>query len=389
MHPLAMTRMMAARAGLLPRERRLLSTAAAASHGNPLAPFLRRQRAVLLDGGFGTALGAESQQHVLWGAQHLFRKAGHDKVQAVHRGFLAAGADIITSNSYNASYELFKNAGAFTDGVTLPGGVIEQEQLQQRFSSDVLRAAVELAKQSRHLYWTELTQGNYAEAQVGDRLRPLVAASIGPAGDHLNAFTGPSDPNTCVRAEDMPDEAVSAYYSRKISALCKAKPDLLAFETLPSLYEARLALAALDAVAPELEQKHGLVAPPAWVSFICYTPEGTAAGDDFGQAVAEVSQHPRVAAVGLNCTAPAHVGRLLERARSHAPDATLLAYPNSGASWDAREEARCWRHASQDDAVLDGTHALAMHAAGASVVGGCCNVTAGQVRQFREALLGR
>ena len=37
----------------------------------------------------------------------------------MHRSFLEAGADIICSNSYHASFEIFTAAGAFTDGVTL------------------------------------------------------------------------------------------------------------------------------------------------------------------------------------------------------------------------------------------------------------------------------
>lgn len=350
---------------------------------NPLVPLLQQQRAVILDGGFGTALGTDSEQHVLWGAQHLFGKAGHEKIQQVHRKFLEAGADVISSNSYNASFEIFTAANAFTDGVTLPGGVISKEKFQLRFTDDCLRASVELAKQSRYFFWNELTNGNYAEAKVGDRLRPLVAASVGPAGDNLFAFTGATDANTNVH--DMPDEDVSLYYSRKIVSLCKAKPDLLAFETLPGIREARLALAALDAAGSELA-KHGIRTPPCWVGFICRTETSTAAGDDFAEAVAELVQHPSVAACGLNCTAPAFVEPLLSRARSHAPTATLLAYPNSGATWDAREESRCWREG--EDAVLDGSHALAMHSAGASLIGGCCNVTDAQIRVFRRTLLG-
>ena len=82
------------------------------------------------------------------------------------------------------------------------------------------------------------------------RLRPLVAASVGPAGDNLALWTGATDPKTAVH--DLPDEIVSRYYRRKLLALCRAKPDLLGFETLPSLHEARLALSALSEVAPEL-----------------------------------------------------------------------------------------------------------------------------------------
>merc|ERR1719389_317591 len=127
--------------------------------------------------------------------------------------------------------------------------------------------------------------------------------------------------------------------------------------------------------------------PPVWVSFLCRSETHTAAGDAFAEAVAEVAQHPAVVAVGLNCTAPAHVEALLRGARARAPKAVLLAYPNSGAAWDAREGHRCWDD-SVVDKVLDGSDALAMREAGAALIGGCCNVTHGQIRAFRAALLG-
>ena len=93
---------------------------------------------LIIDGGMGTALGDESQAHVLWGAQYLFGRQGHEKLLGVHRSFLEAGADIICSNSYHASFEIFTAAGAFTDGVTLPGGSITKEKHQLRFAHDVL-----------------------------------------------------------------------------------------------------------------------------------------------------------------------------------------------------------------------------------------------------------
>ena len=342
-----------------------LRAARALSHrSGPLQSFLESQAVVVLDGGFGTAFGPDVQAHPLWGAQLLFTLDGHTKIEAAHRAFLEAGADVISSASYQASFEMFQAADAFS---SLPGGAITSEKFQVRYSNDVLRTSVELAKKARYEFWKD--------QPASARMRPLVAASVGPAGDNIVAWTGATDENTNVH--DLPDEVISLYYERKLTALARAKPDLVALETLPGLREARLALAALDKVAPAL---------PCWVSFICRSDEATAAGDDFGAAAAELWEgHDSVHAVGLNCTSPAHVRGLLERARERAPSAVLLAYPNSGESWDAREGQRCWHEGM--DAVLDGAHAVAMRDAGARVIGGCCRVTHGQIREFREALL--
>ena len=118
-----------------------------------LQPFLDRQGTVILDGDLSTALGAESERHALSGAQHLFRLEGHNKLLDLHRTFLEAGSDVISSLSYQVSFEMFTAASTFTDG-SLPGGSITAEKNQLGYSNDVLRTSVELAKKARNDFWS-------------------------------------------------------------------------------------------------------------------------------------------------------------------------------------------------------------------------------------------
>lgn len=251
------------RGGLASIARRQLSSIAV---GNPLQPFVAQQGFVLGDGGVNTALGEDAQRHVLWGAQCLFGKAGHERITQVHLDFLEAGADVIGTAGYMASLEMFRATDTFS---SLPGGAITKPKFQQRFTSDVVRASVELAKQSvrplalacatpslpfaladrlcvhrcplswnacasvefcapsqRYAYWNE--EANRAPG----RLKPLVAATVGPAGDNLTPWSCAADPVT--RVTILPDEAVSEYYTRKIEALALATPDLIALESAPS-----------------------------------------------------------------------------------------------------------------------------------------------------------
>ena len=89
--------------------------------------------------------------------------------------------------------------------------------------------------------------------------------------------------------------------------------------------------------------------------------------------------------VETTCGSPimASTGKPIALATTARPGMT----PNSGAAWDAREGHRCWDE-SVVDKVLDGADALAMREAGAALIGGYCNVTHGQIRAFRAALLG-
>ena len=163
---------------------------------NPLAPFLAAQGTVVADGGFGgAALGPQARQHRLLGAQMLFTRDGHVQIERVHREFLEAGADVISTASYKASFEFFEQAGAFA---SLPGGAITKTAHKLRYSRDCLRTSVELAKQARDAFWTE-----GPTARRAGRLRPLVAASVGPAGDWLQLGTADT-------ATDAADAAVHA-----------------------------------------------------------------------------------------------------------------------------------------------------------------------------------
>ena len=183
-----------------------------------LQPFLDRQGTVILDGDLSTALGAESERHALSGAQHLFRLEGHNKLLDLHRTFLEAGSDVISSLSYQVSFETFTAASTFTDG-SLPGGSITAEKNQLRYSNDVLRTSVELAKKARNDFWNQAVHGG------GARLRPLVAATVGPARDNVALWTAATEPTAAEHG--LPDEVVSRYYRRKLLALCRARPELL------------------------------------------------------------------------------------------------------------------------------------------------------------------
>ena len=89
----------------------------------------------------------------------------------------------------------------------------------------------------------------------------------------------------------------------------------------------------------------------------------------------------RVVAVGVNCTAPEHLDELLARART-ATDRPLVAYPNSGRTWDAG--ARRWTAAGAT--TLPAATVRAWAAAGARLIGGCCGLGPAAVREIAAAL---
>jgi homocysteine S-methyltransferase len=88
-----------------------------------------------------------------------------------------------------------------------------------------------------------------------------------------------------------------------------------------------------------------------------------------------------VGAVGVNCTAPEHVAGLLERMRA-VTALPLVAYPNSGRTWDAAE--RRWSEPAAPE--LPQAEVRAWIDAGARLVGGCCGLGPDAIRALAGAL---
>ena len=313
---------------------------------DPLEPFLRGGAAALvLDGGLATELERAGYDlaHPLWSARLLRERP--EAIAAVHRAYLDAGADCITTASYQGTLEGFRRDGA-----------TETE------AEGLLRRAVELALTARDAF----CRGAGAERRAG-RPKPLVAASIGPYGAFL------ADGSEYTGAYDLDLDGLLSFHRERMRLLLEAGPDLLACETIPSAVEA-YALAQLLAEQGDAR---------AWVSFSCRDGSRLCDGTLFTDAVATVAALSQVVAVGVNCTAPSHVEELL-RAAAAVTDKPLVAYPNSGESYDAA--ARVWRGLS--DPSDWGERARLWRAAGARLVGGCCRTGPEHIRALRTAIGG-
>lgn len=310
--------------------------------GSLLGPFVARRGAAVLDGGLATELerrGADLRDP-LWSAKLLLDDP--ELIRVVHLDYLRAGADVITSASYQA---------------TLPA--LRQRGLDAAQARDVLLLSVRLACAARERFLRERSDS--------DRPRPLVAASIGCYGAALH------DGSEYRGDYGMSVQALSDWHRERLSLLADSDADLLACETVPCLAEAAALARLLGEVSPR----------PAWVSFSCRDESTLRHGEPLAEAVALLNDVPNVIAVGVNCTAPRHVEALLVAARA-ATDKPLVAYPNSGEGWDAGRHA--WTGAAT--AFDWGEAARRWRAAGARLIGGCCRTTPETIAHIAVALRG-
>jgi homocysteine S-methyltransferase len=285
---------------------------------------------VVLDGALATELEARGfdLSDALWSARLLADDP--EAIEAVHRAYLEAGAQVLITASYQASVEGFTAQGHN-----------EQE------AEALLRRSVELAQRAR-----------------GTRAA-LVAASVGPYGAVLaggEEYSGDYGALT--------DGELEAFHERRLRVLLAAGPDCVACETIPRVSEAAALVRVLDR----------LDAPDAWISFSCRDGRTTSHGEPIEEAVGVASAGRSVVAVGVNCTAPEHIEELLTRART-ATDLPLVAYPNNGRVWDGA--ARCWTDAGAS--ILPAGTVRAWVDAGACLVGGCCGLGPDAVRALAGA----
>ncbi len=295
----------------------------------------------MLDGGLATELEAAGHDlsDSLWSARLLLDDPG--AIARVHSAYLEAGADCIITASYQATV-----AGFMAKGLTAER------------AGALLLSAITLAEEARDTYWS-------IQQNRQDRLRPLVAASVGPYGAFL------ADGSEYRGEYGLTVDELVAIHRPRWHLLAQSRADLLACETIPSALEVQ-AIARLLQETPEW---------PAWISLSCRDAEHINDGTRIVEAVAPLLPLPQVVAIGVNCTAPRYVSDLLG-VLAEVTDKPLLAYPNSGERYDAANN--CWLGTS--DAVEFGQEAPAWYEAGARLIGGCCRTGPAHIRQMRSAL---
>ncbi|MEU7019494.1 homocysteine S-methyltransferase [Streptomyces sp. NPDC046203] len=271
---------------------------------------------LVLDGGLSNQLEAQGcdLSDALWSARLL--ADGPERIEAAHTAYARAGARVLTTASYQATFEGFGRSGI---------GHAEAARLLAR--------SVALARSA----------GERAEREI------WVAASVGPYGAML------ADGSEYRGRYGLSVGALERFHRPRIEVLAEAAPDVLALETVPDTDEAEALLRAVEGCGV-----------PVWLS---YTVDGTRtrAGQRLVDAFALAAGRDQVVAVGVNCCAPEDAGPAVEIAAA-VTGKPVVVYPNSGEGWDA--VAGDWRGPATFDPALAGR----WRAVGARLIGGCCRV---------------
>jgi homocysteine S-methyltransferase len=305
---------------------------------------------LILDGGLATELERRGYDisGPLWSAQLLLESP--DAIEQLHYDYFAAGAQCVTSASYQASYEGFAALGVTADETTL-----------------LLQRSVALAQDARSRFENEERRDSGNALSPNGRTR-YVAASVGPYGATLH------DGSEYHGNYGLSVPELRAFHAARFELLAESGADLLACETIPSLDEAR-ALLDLVAIHPEMQ---------AWLTFT--SPDGihTSHGELLAECALAADGVENVIAVGVNCVHPRVVLTAIEK-MSLRTDKPIAVYPNSGERWDPK--SRDWQGRPDGSGLAE--LAPAWVEAGARFVGGCCRTGPADIAALAQALISR
>ena len=317
-------------------------------------PSILKERIVILDGAMGTMIQrfklTEAQyrgagydgpgavgdrfQHLpkeVKGNNELLSLTRPDVIRDIHEGYLAAGADIIETNTFGAT----TIAQADYDMAEL---AVEMNQA----SAAIARAACD----------------RFSTPQ-----KPRFAAgAIGPTPKTASISPDVNDPG----ARNIDFETLRVAYKSQVEALVHGGVDLLLLETIFDTLNAKAALFAIEEFFEESGERLPLI-----ISGTVTDASGRILSGQTVSAFWHSVRHAKPLAVGLNCALGAALMRpYLQELAKVADDTFISCYPNAGLPNPMSDTGF-------DETPADTSRLLHAFAAEGlvNIVGGCCGTT--------------
>lgn len=314
-----------------------------------------KDRILILDGAMGTMIqGYNLTEKDFRGELELLQMLNYqgnndmlnlsrpDIIEDIHRRYLEAGADIISTNTFSAQR------------------VSQADYHMESFSRDIAYAGAKLARKCADEYST------------ADKPR-FVAGSIGPTNKTCSMSPDVSDP----AKRDLTYDALFDAYSEQVAAMIEGGIDAVLIETIFDTLNAKV---AIDASLSEM--KKAGVDLPIMISVTITDLSGrTLSGQTLDAFIASVSSYP-IFSIGLNCSFGAEQMRpYLKELAAKAPYYISIhpnaGLPNSMGEYDETAEIMVPQMASFVDEGL------------VNIIGGCCGTTEEFIAGYVKVVEGK
>ena len=313
-----------------------------------------KNRILVLDGAMGTMIQSykldeaayRGTAYAAWprdlkGNNDLLSLTQPQIIRDIHDQYLAAGADIIQTNTFNANR------------------ISLADYAMQDLSFEMNKAAASLARAA-------------ADAAATPDKPRFVAGSLGPTNRTASISPDVNDPG----ARNVTfDQLVDAYYEA-VDGLCAGGADILMIETI---FDTLNAKAAIFAVEKYFDDKN--IRLPLLISGTITDASGRTLSGQTTEAFWYAVRHAAPAAIGLNCALGPKELRQYVETLSAIADTHVCVYPNAGLpnAFGGYDETPEEMIAEMREWVGSGF---------LNIIGGCCGTTPAHIRVFAEAVQG-
>ncbi len=313
------------------------------------------ERILVIDGAMGTAIqrdrpseaGYRGERFADWpsdlqGNNDLLSLTQPEIIAGIHREYLEAGADIIETNTFNATAISLADYGL--------------EDLAYELNLEAARLARRVAD----------------EVATPERPR-YVAGALGPTTRTASISPDVNDP----AARNVSFDQLVAAYSDSTRGLLDGGSDLLVIETIFDTLNAKAAIFAVETVFEEAGRRW-----PVIVSGTITDASGRTLSGQVTEAFWDSIRHANPIAVGLNCALGAKEMRPYIAEMARVADSFVSCYPNAGLPNAFGE----YDEAPEETAAIIGEFAEAGYV---NLVGGCCGTTPAHIAAIAQAVEGK
>jgi 5-methyltetrahydrofolate--homocysteine methyltransferase len=316
---------------------------------------LLRARILILDGAMGTMIQQcrlterdfrgpfHDHSHDLAGDNDILSLTLPETVRSIHDAYFAAGADIVETNTFNATR-------------------IAQADYRMQDEAHAINAAAARIARDAADRWT---------ARTPERPR-FVAGALGPTNRTASISPEVNDPG----ARNVAYDELVAAYSEAVDGLIDGGADLLLVETVFDTLNAKAALFAIE----DAFDRHG-ARLPIIVSGTITDASGRTLSGQTPEAFWNSVRHVRPLAVGLNCALGAALMRPYIEELSRVADTFVSCYPNAGLPNPMSDTG-------YDESPEETSRMIAEFAQSGfvNIVGGCCGTTPAHIRAIADAV---
>ena len=285
----------------------------------------------LLDGSMSFPLEqlGYNLKNKLWTGMALI--SDPDIIKNIHKDYINAGADYISTSTYQVSYDRLQNMG------------YQSSEIKKVFqkSVDLVKEAIKVS---------------------GPKKEIKIVGSFGPFASY--------DPNASeyVGKYNSTDDEIKNFHLNNINIIEETDLDIILYETIPCLREIEILSKVLSQTNKEI-----------WISITCNENIEFRDGSSFKEACKIISQIEQITTMGINCFSPLLVEKALKELKKYSNKKTLV-YPNSGEKYNPKD--KYWSGKNEfNNLMIKNWLSLSP-----DIIGGCCRVGYNNIKKMRDEI---